>query len=65
MSTTVELDKAGRIVVPKRVREAVGIRAGDRLDVEIRGKEVVLRSQRQGKDFTKIGVYGSTTPAPA
>jgi AbrB family looped-hinge helix DNA binding protein len=62
MNTTVELDKAGRIVIPKKVRDAIGMRAGDKLDIDVRGEEVVLRSERHGKGLYKdrgLWVYDS------
>lgn len=43
MSETVTLSTKGQVVVPKAVRDRLGWRAGSRLEVEIRGDEVVLR----------------------
>jgi AbrB family looped-hinge helix DNA binding protein len=46
MDTT--LDRFGRVVIPKRVREALGLRAGDSLQVEPSGDAVVLKPLRAG-----------------
>jgi len=65
MNTTVEIDKAGRLVVPKKVRDAVGLRAGSSIDIEVRGEEVILRSHRQGKGLYNdrgLWVYDSGAP---
>lgn len=32
---TVTVDKFGRILIPKRAREIIGLRAGDRLELEV------------------------------
>ena len=47
MATTV-LSTKGQIVIPKAVREALELRAGTRLSVEIEGEAIVLRPVRQG-----------------
>jgi AbrB family looped-hinge helix DNA binding protein len=39
----VSLDKAGRIVVPKPIREALQLRVGEPLKIEQRDDEIVLR----------------------
>lgn len=39
----VKLSSRYQIVIPKQVREALGLRPGDRLLVEIEGNKVVLR----------------------
>ena len=42
MNTIVEIDKAGRIVVPKKLRDELGLMPGTRLKVERSGETLVL-----------------------
>lgn len=37
MSTTIILGKSGRLVVPKAIRESLGLREGSRLKLEVSG----------------------------
>lgn len=39
------VDKFGRIVIPKRVRDDLGIKAGTVVLLEEKGQEVILRPQ--------------------
>jgi AbrB family looped-hinge helix DNA binding protein len=42
MATTVEIDKAGRIVVPKKLRDALHLSPGTKIRVERNGHTLVL-----------------------
>jgi len=43
MNTTVTIDKAGRVVIPKEVRDELRLEAGDTLTLESEGERVTLR----------------------
>jgi len=65
MIATVEIDKLGRLVVPKKVRDAVGMRPGVPLEMEVQGSEVVLRPQTAPRGLYKeegLWVYDGGTP---
>jgi AbrB family looped-hinge helix DNA binding protein len=40
MSITITLGKAGRLVVPKTIRDSLGLREGSRLKLEIQGDRI-------------------------
>lgn len=40
---SVAIDRTGRVVIPKVVRDRLGLRAGDSLELEEREGEIVLR----------------------
>jgi len=46
MANTISIDKAGRVVVPKPLREKLGLEAGDNLLVESDGDQITLRPIR-------------------
>ena len=45
MTATVTIDKAGRLVLPKPMRDALRLKPGDTLEVERVGDELTLRHQ--------------------
>jgi AbrB family looped-hinge helix DNA binding protein len=65
MRATVEIDKSGRLVVPKKMRDALHLRLGDKLDLEMDGETMTLAPQRVGRGLYEEGgwlVYDSGVP---
>ena len=50
-----KLDRFGRIVIPKRVREDLNLRAGAVLLIEERDDQIVLRPRREEPDLVREG----------
>lgn len=58
MVTTLTLDQAGRVVLPKKVRDDLRIGPGDELELESDGDRVTLRPARNlSRLFQKSGVW--------
>jgi len=53
MNTTVTIDKAGRVVIPKEVRDELRLEAGDTLALESEEEHVTLRPARGGTSLRK------------
>jgi len=53
MTTTLTLDKAGRIVLPKAVRDELQLAPGDSLELKTSGEEVTLRPLRGNAQLRK------------
>ena len=53
MHTTVTIDRAGRIIVPKALRDALQLEAGDTLELESEGERLTLRPVRAGSALRK------------
>ena len=53
MNTTVTLDSAGRVVIPKILRDELGLAPGDALALESDGERVTLRPVRPGSALRK------------
>src|SRR5512146_1381782 len=53
MNTTVAIDSAGRVVIPKTVRDALHLAPGDILSLEADGESVTLRCLRPGSPLKK------------
>lgn len=53
MATTVTIDKAGRIIVPKALREAFHLEPGDTLELDADGERMTLQPVRSGSALRK------------
>jgi AbrB family looped-hinge helix DNA binding protein len=56
--TAVTIDKAGRIVLPKPIREELQLNPGDALEVDSSEEQVILRPVRGSTCIYKQGVLG-------
>ena len=68
MNTTITVDKAGRVVLPKPVRDELQLQAGDSLELEISGQEITLRPVRAKMRLHRedgMWVFTSDEPLPA
>jgi AbrB family looped-hinge helix DNA binding protein len=68
MITTITIDKAGRVVLPKPVRDELQLSPGDSLELESSEDGVTLRPARgKGRMYKKHGVWvfdsGESMPA--
>ena len=54
MSYTISMDKAGRIVIPKEVRERLGADESTRFDLEIVLDRIELKPQGSSKPEAKV-----------
>lgn len=65
MSAKVTLDKAGRVVLPKGLRDELQLNAGDTLDLSVEGEQVTLRPRRAMPPLQKErGVWVFRTGEP-
>ena len=64
-SVTVQIDQAGRIVLPKRLRDRFRLHRGDVLNVEVRGDIIELRPAASRPQLKRInGVLVVVSDAP-
>jgi AbrB family looped-hinge helix DNA binding protein len=62
------IDKAGRLVLPKSIREALQIAAGDTLEIESEDDRMIISPVRVRPGLVKergVWVYGSGVPSSA
>jgi AbrB family looped-hinge helix DNA binding protein len=65
MITTITIDKAGRVVLPKPVRDELQLRPGDSIEVESSEERIILRPARgKGRIYKKHGVWVLHGDAP-
>jgi AbrB family looped-hinge helix DNA binding protein len=48
MQATVKIARAGQVVIPIEVREAMGLKAGDLIVIDVMGKVPKMSVQEQG-----------------
>ena len=68
MSSRLTIDRAGRIVIPKPLREELHLGPGDSLEMETVGEQITLRPVRGTGPLTKehgVWVFRSEEPLPA
>jgi AbrB family looped-hinge helix DNA binding protein len=53
MTTTTTIDKAGRVIIPKRIRDELRLEAGDSLAMESDGERLTLWPLRAGAALRK------------
>ena len=53
MTAKATIDSAGRVLIPKAVRDELRMGPGDRLDLELEDDHVVLRPARSGTSIRK------------
>ncbi len=53
MRSKVTVDRAGRVVLPKALRDELQLSPGDSLDLAVRGNEVTLRPTRSARALQK------------
>jgi AbrB family looped-hinge helix DNA binding protein len=65
MNTTLTVDKAGRVVLPKPLRDKMQLSAGDSLALESSGDQIVLRPVRGSATMRqKQGIWVFRTGQP-
>jgi AbrB family looped-hinge helix DNA binding protein len=68
MSTRLTIDKAGRVVIPKPLREELHLEPGDSLEMDSTGEQITLRPVRGTGPLSKehgVWVFHSGRPLPA
>lgn len=68
MSNLLTIDKAGRVVIPKPLREELHLEPGDSLEMERSGEQITLRPVRGSAPLRKehgVWVFHSGQPLPA
>jgi AbrB family looped-hinge helix DNA binding protein len=68
MTTRLIVDKAGRVVIPKPLRQELRLEPGDALEMESAGEQITLRPVRGSGPLTKehgVWVFHTGQPLPA
>ncbi|MGA2878802.1 MAG: AbrB/MazE/SpoVT family DNA-binding domain-containing protein [Bryobacteraceae bacterium] len=68
MNSRLTIDKAGRVVIPKPLREQLHLEPGDALEMETAGEQITLRPVRGSAPLRKehgVWVFHAGQPLPA
>jgi AbrB family looped-hinge helix DNA binding protein len=68
MKDTVQIDQAGRLVLPKRLRDSFRLKTGDTLAIGVKGDAIELRPTKPGFRLERINgvlVLAGDTSLPA
>jgi AbrB family looped-hinge helix DNA binding protein len=65
MTTEITLDRAGRVLIPKSLRERLHLQPGDVLQLESQGDDITIRPQRSNPSLVKErGIWILSTGEP-
>jgi AbrB family looped-hinge helix DNA binding protein len=64
MRTRAKITSKGQITVPLKVREALGVKAGDQLAFEDKGADIVIKPIRRESPFAKYQGIGTPGIGP-
>ncbi len=68
MNSRLIIDKAGRVAIPKPLRQELHLEPGDALEIETTGEQITLRPVRGTSPLTKehgVWVFHTGQPLPA
>ena len=68
MNSRLTIDKAGRVVIPKPLREQLHLEPGDALEMETAGEQIILRPVRGSSPLRKehgVWVFHAGQPLSA
>jgi AbrB family looped-hinge helix DNA binding protein len=68
MNTRIIIDEAGRVMIPKPLREELHLEPGDAIDIESAGEQITLRPVRGTGSLTQehgVWVFHSGEPLSA
>jgi AbrB family looped-hinge helix DNA binding protein len=54
MNETIQIDQAGRMVLPKRVRNRFRLQGGDTLAIEVKGDAIELRPTKSNVRLVRV-----------
>ena len=59
MQSNAKITSKGQITIPLKVRQALGVKEGDRLNFEQNGHEMVVRPEKRESRFAKYAGIGN------